>query len=68
MKSLKHKYYKKHDYYCLCIKCQSLRAFCKCERCQDRRKEELRTGGRSIDDRDFSKYPSMQQLVDLSNK
>ena len=52
----------KHPYICNCIKCQSLRAFCTCSACITRR---TKFSGKFVDDRDFSKYPSLQQLIDL---
>ena len=52
-----------HYYDCLCLPCQSQRAFCTCSDCVERR---TRFSGKFTDDRDFSRYPSMQQLVDLN--
>ena len=55
----------KHAYYCECLQCETKKAFCTCSECILRR-----TGysGRSSTDRDYSKNPSLQQLVDLENK
>ena len=54
-----------HYYDCLCLPCQSQRAFCTCSECVERR---TNFSGKFADDRDFSKYPAMQQLIDLNKK
>ena len=54
-----------HYYDCGCLPCQSRLAFCKCSNCIIRK---TKWSGRFTDDRDFSKYPSLQQLIDLENK
>jgi hypothetical protein len=52
----------RHFHDCECLSCQSKRAFCTCTQCIIRR---TRWSGRFTDSRDFSRYPSLQQLVDL---
>ena len=52
----------KHPYHCECLQCESTRAFCTCSECILRR---TRFSGRFTTDRDFSKNPSLQQLIDL---
>jgi len=53
----------KHYYDCDCLECEAKRAFCTCSECITRR---TRFSGKFTDGRDFSKYPSLQQLVDLN--
>ena len=53
----------RHFYDCDCLKCETNRAFCTCSVCITRR---TRFSGKFVDDRDFSRYPTMQQLVDLN--
>ena len=55
----------KHLYDCGCLPCLSRLAFCKCSSCVERR---TRFSGRFVDHNDYSKYPPLQQLVDLENK
>ena len=55
----------KHYYDCKCLSCESKRAFCTCSECILRR---TRFSGRSVNDRDFSRYPSLQQLIDLEGE
>jgi len=54
-----------HYYDCGCLPCESRLAFCKCSSCIERR---TKFSGRFVDDRDFSKHSSLQQLVNLENK
>ena len=54
-----------HHYECGCLSCESRLAFCKCSSCIERR---TRFSGRFADNNDFSKYPPLQQLIDLENK
>ena len=53
----------RHFYDCGCLKCETNRAFCTYSVCITRR---TRFSGKFVDDRDFSRYPTMQQLVDLN--
>ena len=53
----------KHYHDCDCLECESKRAFCICSECITRR---TKVSGKFTDGRDFSKYPSLQQLVDLN--
>ena len=55
----------KHFHDCDCLQCQSRRAFCNCSECIERR---TKFSGSSASDRDFSKYPSLQQLIDLEGR
>ena len=55
----------KHPYHCECLQCESKRAFCTCSECILRR---TRFSGRFTTDRDFSKNPSLQQLIDLEGR
>jgi len=54
-----------HHYECCCLSCESRLAFCRCSYCIERK---TRFSGRFADNNDFSKYPPLQQLVDLENK
>ena len=54
-----------HYYDCGCLPCQARLAFCRCSTCIERR---TRFSGRFIDHNDYSRYPPLQQLVDLENK
>ena len=54
-----------HYYDCDCLGCQSRIAFCRCSACVERK---TRFSGRFVDGNDYSKYPPLQQLVDLENK
>ena len=53
----------KHYHDCDCLECESKRAFCICSECITRR---TKFSGKFTDGRDFSKYPSLQQLIDLN--
>ena len=53
----------KHYYDCDCLKCEANRAFCTCSECVLRR---TKFSGQFADGRDFSRYPSLQQLIDLN--
>jgi len=53
-----------HKYFCGCLACESRLALCKCSGCIERR---TRFSGRFVDNNDYSKYPPLQQLVDLAN-
>ena len=55
----------KHYYDCDCLNCETNRAFCTCSECVLRR---TKFSGQFTDGRDFSKYPSLQQLVDLNKE
>ena len=50
---------------CGCLECQSRLAFCKCAACIIKK---TKFSGRFVDGNDYSKYPPLQQLVDLENK
>ena len=54
-----------HFYDCGCLACQSRLAFCRCSSCIERK---TRFSGRFVDGNDYSKYPTLQQLVDLENR
>ena len=55
----------KHYYDCDCLQCETAKAFCKCSECILRR---TKFSGRFTDGRDFSKYPTLQQLIDLNKE
>ena len=50
---------------CGCLSCESRLAFCKCSGCIERR---TRFSGRFVDGNDYSKYPTLGQMIDLANK
>ena len=47
---------------CVCLPCQALLARCPCSFCIEKR---TRFSGKSVNDRDFSRYPNLQQLIEL---
>ena len=53
-----------HYYDCGCLSCESRLAFCNCSSCIERK---TKFSGRFTDNNDFSKYPPLQQLIDLES-